>query len=264
MMDFNELNDAQKFQVAKGFDATPGLVPFIPYILQDLWTLGSSPHLIIDILRSINLPVNSTVLDLACGKGAVSIKIAQELGYRVTGLDLFKPFIEAAKQKAKEHSVEGLCSFEVEDINSAVTKHKNFNVVVLASAESLLGEIENAIISLRNCIRKYGYIIFDGAYLLENAEIDNPDYAVLKNYNETIKALTSQGDEMVNEFIVPVDETKRINDEYTKFIKKRSEELSAKYPDKEDLFFNYVKKQEEECKIIEEEIGGCIWCLRKN
>jgi 2-polyprenyl-3-methyl-5-hydroxy-6-metoxy-1,4-benzoquinol methylase len=263
-MDFNDLTDEQKIQVAKGFDATPELVPFIPYLLQDLWTLGSSPHLIINILKSLELPKNSTVLDLACGKGAVSIKIAMELGFHITGIDLFKPFIEAAKLKAKEFHVDNLCSFKVEDANSAVKHFKEFDVVILASAESLLGTIKNTIISLRNCVRKNGYIIFDGAYLLDDAEIDNPDYAVLKKYDETIKQLTSQGDDIVKEVIVPVEETKRINLEYTELIRKRSEELSIKNPAKKNLFLSYVKKQEEECKIIANEIMGCIWCIRKN
>ena len=63
-MNFDELSDEQKIQVAKGFDATPQLIPFIPYLLQDLWALGSSPHLIIKILKSLNLPNTSKVLDL--------------------------------------------------------------------------------------------------------------------------------------------------------------------------------------------------------
>ena len=53
-MDFNKLTDEQKVQVAKGFDATTELITFIPYLLQDLWALGSSPHLIIKILKSLN------------------------------------------------------------------------------------------------------------------------------------------------------------------------------------------------------------------
>jgi 2-polyprenyl-3-methyl-5-hydroxy-6-metoxy-1,4-benzoquinol methylase len=263
-MKFEELSDEQKIQVAKGFDAIPQLIPFIPYLLQDLWALGSSPHLIMKMLESLNLPENSEVLDLACGKGAVSIKIANDLRFKVVGIDLYKPFIETAKQKAKELNVEKLCTFKVEDIHSALTSNKNYDVVILASAESLLGKIEHAVIALRNCIRKNGYIIFDGSYLLDNSTIDNPEYAVIKNYDETVKALTSQGDKIVQEVFVPAEETKRINDEYTELIRKRSEELSIKYPDKKDMLFNYVKKQEDECKIIENELAGCIWCIKKN
>ena len=262
-MNFDELSDEQKIQVAKGFDATPQLIPFIPYLLQDLWALGSSPHLIIKVLKSLNLPNTSKVLDLACGKGAVSIKIANDLRIKVVGTDLYKPFIETAKQKAKELNVEKLCTFKVEDINTAITTNINFDVVILASAESLLGKIEHTVISLRNCIRKNGFIIFDSSFLLDNSTIDNPEYAVIKNYDETVKALTSQGDEIIQEVFVPAEETKKIDDEYTELIRKRSEELSVKHPDKKELLFSYVKKQEDECKIIENKLAGCIWCIRK-
>jgi hypothetical protein len=40
--------------------------------------------------------------------------------------------------------------------------------------------------------------------------------------------------------------------------------MNTQHPDKENLLFSYVRKQEEECKIIENEIGGCIWCIKKN
>ena len=262
-MDFNHLTDEQKVQIARGFDATPELIPFIPYLLQDLWALGSSPHLIIKILKLLELPGNSKVLDLACGKGAVSINIANELSFKVFGIDLYEPFIETARLKAEELSVEHLCTFKVEDIKNAIASNKDFNVVILASAESLLGTIEDAIISLRNCISKNGFIIFDGSYLLDNTKIDNPDYAVIKSYEETVKALTSQGDEIIHEVFVPTEETKKINDEYTELIRKRSEELLIEHPDKKDLLFSYVKKQEDECKIIDNTLSGCIWCIRK-
>jgi cyclopropane fatty-acyl-phospholipid synthase-like methyltransferase len=263
-MNFDDLTNEQKIQVAKGFDATPELIPFIPYLLQDLWALGSSPHLIIKILKSINLPETSKVIDLACGKGAVSCKIADELRFKVLGIDLFEPFIDHAKEKAKKLNVEQLCNFRVQDAATAVNTHKNFDVVILASAESLLGNIESTIISLRKCVRQNGYIIFDGSYLLDDAKIENPDYAVIKNYKSTVKALKSQGDEIVQEVFIAAEETKKVNDEYTKLIRIRAEELSIQHPDKENLFLSYVRKQEEECKIIENEIAGCIWCLKKN
>jgi cyclopropane fatty-acyl-phospholipid synthase-like methyltransferase len=228
-----------------------------------LWALGSSPHLIIKILKSLDLTQNTRVLDLACGKGAVSCKIADELGYKVVGIDLFKPFVETAIKKSKELNLEKLCSFEIQDIKSAVSNRKNFDVAILASAESLLGKIENAIISLRRCVHQNGYIIFDGSYLLGNAKIEDPEYSVLKNYDDTIKALTSQGDEIIHEIFIPAEETKRINDEYTELIRIRAHELIIEHPEKEALLLGYVKKQETECKIIENELAGCIWCIKK-
>lgn len=262
-MEYDDLNDEQKVQVAKGFDATPELIPFIPYLLQDLFELGSSPKIIIELLKSVDLKEDSIVLDLACGKGAVSIQIAKSLGFSCKGIDLFKPFVEFANNKAVEEGVKHLCRFEVNDIKTAVQNERNYDVVILASAETLLGEIHNTIGELRNCIRNGGFIIYDGSYLNDESSLKNPDYFVIKNYNTTIKQLTSFGDVIINEVVIPLDETISIDKMFTEVIRERANELAEKYPDRKKLFCDYVKKQEEECSIIETDITGCVWCIRK-
>ena len=65
------------------------LFPFLPYIFQDIWEIGADPNVIISLIRKEldNFP-NPKVLDLGCGKGAVSIKIAQQLNCMCLGLDV--------------------------------------------------------------------------------------------------------------------------------------------------------------------------------
>ena len=262
-MEYDSLNNQQKVQVAKGFDATPELIPYIPFLLQDLFALGASPQIIIQTLKSLDLKKDSTVLDLACGKGAVSIQIAKSLGFSCKGIDLFEPFVELANRKAIEEGVDHLCQFEVSDIKTSVQNERNYDIVVLASAETLLGEIHYAIRELRKCIRSGGFIIYDGCFLVNESSLENPDYSVIKNYETTVKQLTSFGDKIINEVIIPVEDTINIDRMYTEAIRIRAKELAKKYPDKEKLFFDYVKRQEEECSIIENDITSCIWCIRK-
>jgi cyclopropane fatty-acyl-phospholipid synthase-like methyltransferase len=262
-MEYDELNEQQKIQVAKGFEATPELIPFIPYLLEDLFELGSSPETIIEILDSLHLNKKTKVLDLACGKGAVSIQLAQRLGFSCKGIDLFKPFIEIAKERALKAGVSHLCDFEVNDINNIIFKEKNYDVLVLAAAESLLGEVDEAIGKLRNCVIDGGIIIYDGAFLNESSSLDNPDYSVIKKHTDTIKKLTSYGDKIIREAIIPAEETMAINNTYNDVIRMRANELALIHPDKKKLLFDYVKKQEAECSIIENDLTGCIWCVRK-
>lgn len=262
-MEYDDLSEQQKIQVAKGFDATPELIPYIPYLLQDLFELGSSPQIIIQILQSLELKKDSTVLDLACGKGAVSIQIAQRLGFKCKGIDLFKPFIEKARERALDAGVGHLCEFEVNDIHNVIFKEKNYDVLILAATESLLGEVDEAIGKLRNCAIDGGIIIYDGAFLNESSSLDNPDYSVIKKYADTIKQLTSYGDEIIKEVLIPAEETMAINNAYTDLIRKRANELLLKYPDKKKLFFSYIEKQENECSIIDNDLTGCIWCIKK-
>jgi len=62
---------------------------------------------------------------------------------------------------------------------------------------------------------------------------------------------------------IPIEETKAINDSFTFFIKKRANELLTKFPERKDMLIGYVKEQEEECKIIENDVVGCVWCIKK-
>ncbi|MBU4451076.1 MAG: methyltransferase domain-containing protein, partial [Actinobacteria bacterium] len=74
-----------------------GLFPFSPYILQDLWEIGASPEVIIELVRKhTNNYYSLSILDLGCGKGAVSIKLAKEFNCTCLGIDAIKEFINEA------------------------------------------------------------------------------------------------------------------------------------------------------------------------
>ena len=57
------------------------LFPYLPYILQDIWEIDTDPATVIDILKA-NFQdfADLKILDLGCGKGAVSVKVAAALG----------------------------------------------------------------------------------------------------------------------------------------------------------------------------------------
>jgi hypothetical protein len=62
-------------KVVKSLDGEDDeLYNFIPYLLQDLWEIGSSPEVIINMVKKHVGKSNLSVLDLGCGKGAVSVK----------------------------------------------------------------------------------------------------------------------------------------------------------------------------------------------
>jgi SAM-dependent methyltransferase len=76
------------------------LFPFIPYILQDSWEIGADPEVIIRlIVKHKENIANLKVLDLGCGKGAVTVKIAHKLNCLCYGIDALADFIDYAKRK---------------------------------------------------------------------------------------------------------------------------------------------------------------------
>lgn len=62
------------------------LFSYLPYILQDIWEIGTSPEVIIDLVQKHTKKYsNLKVLDLGCGKGAVLIKLANKVYLLDTG-----------------------------------------------------------------------------------------------------------------------------------------------------------------------------------
>ena len=55
----------------------------------------------------------------------------------------------------------------------------------------------------------------------------------------------------------------KINDEYLKVIENRSIELIDQYPELKKNINNYLDLQREECDIIDKELEGMIWVLKK-
>ncbi|MCG8538694.1 MAG: class I SAM-dependent methyltransferase, partial [Clostridia bacterium] len=85
------------------------LIPYLPYLLQDLWELGSSPKDIENLIsKHIEISERTKVLDLACGKGAVSVSLAKRFTCKFTGIDIIPEFIDFSKKKAKEYGVGNL------------------------------------------------------------------------------------------------------------------------------------------------------------
>jgi 2-polyprenyl-3-methyl-5-hydroxy-6-metoxy-1,4-benzoquinol methylase len=79
------------------------LFPFLPYILQDIWEIGADPGAIVKLIRKyFNNITEIKVLDLGCGKGAVSVKVSKKLGCTCYGIDAIPEFVEFAQQKATE------------------------------------------------------------------------------------------------------------------------------------------------------------------
>lgn len=233
------------------------LIPFLPYLLQDLWELGSSPKDIVDmILKHIQITNRTRVLDLACGKGAVSVQAAKALGCRVKGIDIIPEFIDFAEKKAKEYGVENLCEFEVGDINKAVKIEKDYDIVILGAVGDVLGNPEETIQKLAGTVKNGGYIFIDDAY--GNDDSDG-SYFTRENW---LMFIQSAGVKLIDERFNEEVEIKSINDEQQSFILRRANELIEKYQDKAYLFESYINSQLAECDELENEISGVTMLLQ--
>jgi len=251
-------------QIAESLETTPELLPYIPGLLADLWVLGSSIDVIIELIQSLNLPpVSTRVLDAGCGKGAVGITLAQNYGFQLYGIDLYEPFLEEAKMKAEEKGVSDLCHFELGDMHEKLTGDEQFTIVIYASIGGALGSFDECVGKLRKSVSQGGYIIIDDGFLKGKKELKIPGYEHYVSHKKVKKQLTSHGDKLLKEIILPESYIRSINRDYLEHIKKRAEKLIVKQNEISHLIRQYLKRQEHESEIIEKEITGAVWLLQK-
>jgi len=258
------MNERQEREVAEAFDATPELLPFIPELLADLWALGSSLDVIVELLRPLCLPAETTrVLDLGCGKGAVALTLAQEFGFQALGVDFFEPFIQGARERAEEMGVASRCRFVCADIRDALRDATDFSVVIYASVGLVLGKFDECVAKLRRCVCPGGYMLIDAVFLADSANIESPWYEHCANHEETLQQLTAHGDALIREVIVPVGAVKVLNRQATELMRKRAEKLAILHPAAADSLFGYVEKQERESEIMETTVTSAVWLLQR-
>ena len=247
---------------------TTELLPFLPYLLQDFWELGSDPEVMIRLIKNqVPLSSETRVLDLACGKGAVSVKVAERLHIKVKGIDILPEFIAFANQKAGEHHVADLCEFVALDINQAVKNEKDYDVVIFGAAGIVLGEPAEMLRKLKSVIKPGGYILIDEGYLPDGVKQDDvkcSSYELLTGeqwaalFNEAGLKLIEMVSDENNDTPASGD-----SDTGMAFITARANELTQKHPDKKAIFEGYVRDQRSEYDDIENTIICVTWMLRK-
>lgn len=257
-------SDEVKRKLAGSLTAeTTELIPYLPDLLQDIYLLGSSPDDMIRLIRQhVPLTGETTAIDLGCGKGAVSIALAKELGISVKGIDLLPKFIQEARNKAAELQITHLCSFEVQDINQSVTQEHGYDIVILGAVGDVLGTPAETLRKLKQVVRPGGHILIDDAYLSgdpEDIRYQNYEYLTLDQW-ENIFIQT--GLRLIVTDRTAIDRDEEFNDYNNKMIRQRAMELAEKYPDKRDIFYGYVKSQQAECDDLFCDITGVTWLLK--
>jgi 2-polyprenyl-3-methyl-5-hydroxy-6-metoxy-1,4-benzoquinol methylase len=256
------MNDRRQREIAQAFDATPELLPYIPELLADLWALGSSVEVILDLLRPLGLPAKTTcVLDLGCGKGAVALTMAKELGFQALGVDFFEPFVQESREHAEEMGVADLCQFVCKDIRDTLLEASDFDVVIYASVGTL-GRLDECVAKLRRCVVPGGYIIIDNMFLADLDKVESPWYEHCADHQETLRRITAYGDALLREVIIPTEDVKVLNRKYTELIRRRAEKLAELHPEAADSLLWYVEKQERESEIMEQTMIGAVWLLQ--
>lgn len=251
-----------QLELSEHFGIAPEALHLIPELLQDLWELGSDPQRVSRWLGEEGVGPGSAVLDLGCGKGAVSLTAANDLGCRVDGVDAFEPFIIEARAHARRLGVESRCRLEVGDLRDALDRGGTYDAVLLVSV-GLLGSAEQTIGACRQVVRPGGLIVLEDAYARASEQIDFPGYRDLGTREAHLRGLIAHGDELIRERRTPLAELEEQNQRYNTWIGQRAEELVRRHPQHAAAVRAYVEKEQQECAILETQVECALWMLRK-
>ena len=238
------------------------LFPYLPYILQDLWEIGADPEAIIGLVVKYFAEYdNLKVLDLGCGKGAVSIKLAKKLGCKCYGTDAIPEFIADAQKKAIEYKVGHLCKFEIGDIREKVKTLPAYDIIILGAIGPVFGDYFTTLATLSKCLNESGIFIIDDGYIENHSDYSHP---LIFKKTTIIQQINSAGMQLIEDEIIQKDDIKDSDDYIFENLKKRCNELIGKYPEKKELFTKYIKNQEEENDVLENKVICSTLVIKRN
>lgn len=238
--------------VARSLDAGRVLLPWLDFLLGDLEELGGEAREVLELLRPLALPPGTRALDLGCGKGAVALALARELGWEVLGVDGFEPFVRRAAERARASGLETRARFEVDDL-AHFRPSAPFDCGLLIGVAGAIGGLAPGVAHLRRCVKPGGWLLIDDAFAGEGSA----DRAA------THAELIAHGDALVVERIVDRERESEINARNTALIRGRAQELARERPELRLLLEAYVAAQECESERACREVLSATWLLRR-
>jgi SAM-dependent methyltransferase len=235
------------------------LLPYLPYLLQDIWEIGADPNTMLSLIKQYVRLDKLSILDLGCGKGAVSIKIAQEINCTILGIDALHEFIESARDYAKKYKVGNSCKFEIGDIRVRIKELFSFDLIILGAIGPVLGDLETTLKTLAKSLNSHGYVLLDDGYIDDNSMTK---YDRCLRRTDFYKQIKVAGFEIIHEEIFTKDMLEDSDNYIYASIKRRANELIYKLPDKREILEGYLRSQEFENQILENEIITGTWLLK--
>lgn len=252
---------SEEDMVAYALEIDPALLPLVPELLADFDELGSDAEAIVEMMETLDLASKATVIDLGCGKGAVAVEIATELGLRVTGVDLFAPFIPDCEAHANEAGVRELCTFIHGNVAKLAGIIEPADVVVYAALGDVLGPIAETMGIIRQYAKPGGHIIVSDGFLRDGGSNNYPGFENMQPRNAMLAQWTAHGDALVAERVF--EDGDEDGDDEAASIRLKAVALGAEHPDLKDTLLGYAQGQADEYHYLATNIVSALWAFRK-
>jgi ubiquinone/menaquinone biosynthesis C-methylase UbiE len=252
--------------MAYALEMDEALLPFAHELLADLSELGSDGDLIVEVLARLGIDSESLVVDLGCGKGAVTIAIARRFGCSVIGIDLHEGLIADARMAASALEL-ARCRFVVGDIVELVDVVGPADAVVYAALGDVLGPLDDTVGVIRRCVRPGGLIVVNDSFISDPGVSPPGGFEEYGSLDETRDRLTAFGDALVVEaFEGDDDDPDELDDDESvdeaALVAARAKDLARRRPDLAECLDAFVRSQSDEYEYLERATRGAVWALR--
>jgi ubiquinone/menaquinone biosynthesis C-methylase UbiE len=251
------MENVKKKEFQNSLDLTNDeLENYIPDLFNGLWELGSMPEYVVELIRRNNIGKDKNVIDLGCGKGAVLVTLAQQFEIKGLGFDIVSKFIDEANEYANTLNVKKKVTFNKADITEIIHSVENQDIVIYGYDSEVLGDLEDTIEKLKKCIKNDGKIILEFMVSKTNT-IDGV------TETEMIDIIEKSNCQILDKIDWDLETLKLTNLKNTEIIQENVMNLIFQYPEKQEMFNEYVKNQIIECSEIENDFT-CTTLLLAN
>lgn len=172
-------------------------------------------------------------------------------------MDLIPEFVEETKQRAAQVGVANLVRFDIADMAEAAHEGRPVELVLFGFDSDALGTLEQSLTLARYRLSGVGHVVLDTVWT--RGQVPRSDLAMTEV--ETKDAVCAAGLVVVGEEILDPDWIRQENHANTERIRRRADELGRRHPAWKTWFDDYVRRQEEECSQLEEELVCAILLL---
>jgi len=239
-------------EVAASVGASARLLPHLPELLSDLSALGSSPRLVVAMVKRAGVARGARVLDLACGKGAVGIALAHGLGARVVGVDGFGAFLNEARGAARHADVAALCEWVEGDVRRWKGDERGVDVAMMLG---LFG-LEESLPLLRR------HTCAGGVYVLDDATCEDGVDAGLSR-SDARELIEANGDRIVEVVRQTPSAARRQNAALYARLRQRARRLAHERPALAKELARFLDGQRRANVMLSGELRSTVWVVRK-
>ena len=148
------------------------------------------------LLKEMRISNNDTLLDIGCGEGTITRKIAK-IAKSVTGLDKSKSMLEELNRLAHESNIENIETIQMDINDLKYSDIGDYDIVLASRCLNGIANIKNTLFTLNEIANKYVYITVFGSrsheYKKEKSRIAGKPFKAGTDYGVLFFILKSMG-----------------------------------------------------------------------